>query len=246
MSMCCYCSLSSADGAMDTKIKCMGPCNQFIHLNCVKMTVQTKRICEDLPELHFYCKFCAVYSNAGVANALNSFSANISQLSEALKPLTSLNMNTLVSNFIAKNSNNDVNSPSKRRRTDGDLIRFTDSATPRTGTKNSEALSTVPLRKSFVISHLANSTTTDMIEKYIKDNVGDVMAIDARCTTLLPVGKQPADLSYISFRVSASEKVYDMINRTEFWPKGVQLREFVFKPKKRSSNIITPVFMDGI
>lgn len=244
MSLCCYCDQSSADGSIDSKIQCMGPCGLFVHLSCVKMTKTVKKACEETPELHFYCKKCDRFSNAGVANALDTFSANIVALSEALKPLMAINMNSLVSNFIANNSSNDTLT-TKRRRLDNDVNIVTmrsGKESSKVGTKASNELSTVPPRKSLVISHLASSTTPEMIMKYIKDNLDDEIGDEIRCTMLLPAGKQPSDLNFIGFRVSAPDRMFSTLYNGEFWPNGVQLREFTFRPKKQP--MITPVFMN--
>lgn len=95
-STCCYRKSSADDCSMDSKIRCMGPCNAYIHLTCVNITKAMLKAFDECAELHFYCRICQRYSTVAVRESIDNFSANINTLSEALKPLTSINFNELV------------------------------------------------------------------------------------------------------------------------------------------------------
>lgn len=242
--VCCYCELDTENGSSDSKIRCMGPCNSFVQVECVKLPKETLKAFENCPELHFYCKLCQRYSSVGIRESLDNVSKHINNLSDALKPLSSLNFNTMIQSFNNRNTEQ-LLTPNKRRLLNDRSIHQTNTEriSSISGTKTSNALSTVVIeqRKSLVISHLSNTTTEKLIDDYIKANIGDIVASEIRCSMLLPTGKKAEELKYISFRISAPEKVFIMLHRSE-----VQLREYIYKPRENKNKSLEPVsFLTG-
>lgn len=83
---CCYCNESTEDAAMDSIIRCRGPCDKFIHIKCVNMSKITLKAFDDCAEMHFYCKLCHKYSIMGIADTLNNFTKEVNNLGSALMP----------------------------------------------------------------------------------------------------------------------------------------------------------------
>lgn len=238
-SICCYCETSAENGSMDSKIRCMGPCKAYVHLTCVKLTKTALKYFGDCPEMHFYCKVCNQYSMVGIRDSLDNFSQHINNLNEALKPLAAIDFNTMVQQFNINKSTEQTSTTNKRRLLNDGTVQLNNdiqNSVQTFGTKESDALNTVSVqqRKSLVISRLATTTTEQIIEKYINDNLDS--AVDIRCSKLLPSGRNLEDLNYISFRISAPDNVFNKMYNSDFWPRGVQLREYVYKSRNNKTN----------
>lgn len=231
--VCCYCSESTDDSTMDAKIKCKGPCDEFIHIKCVNMSKIVLKAFDDIDEMHFYCKVCKKYSILGITDTLNNFSEKVNALGTALIPLTKVDFKALTTAFInSKGHHPNVtlrqNTP-KRARIENE--HHQQQLAEKIGTKENDSLEAVPKPKSLVLSRLANTTQPEKIVKYITDNVPDLPASDIICTTLLPKDKTPDQLHHINFRVTVPEKFYDSIFDVNFWPKGIHLREYIVRQR---------------
>lgn len=83
------------------------------------------------------------------------------------------------------------------------------------------------------ISNFSNDITSDMIRTYLGDRNIDTSKV--RITCLIPKKKDRSTLSYISFKVDTNDCIASIINKTDFWPNGCFVKNFV--NKKRASII---------
>lgn len=231
--VCYYCNESADDASMDSKIRCMGPCEQFIHINCVGLSKAAAKAFNDCNEIHFYCNKCQKYSLCGISETLRNFSKDINKLGDALKPLAEVDFNKLTTSFINNRVHPNVTiRPPKRLRIDmepeqpNQII-----STEKIGTKESDILSVVPKPKSLVIGRLSKATTTDNIAKYVVDNIPDLSTADINCTMLIPKNRNADELNHINFRVTVPDRIFDQVFNASFWPKGVIVREYIFRPR---------------
>lgn len=237
--VCCYCDQPADNAAMDAKIRCRGPCDEYIHINCVNMSKTTLKAFDDCKEMHFYCKLCQKYSIMGIADTLNNFSKEINTLGAALMPLSKIDFKSLTSSFInsrGHHPNVTLRSHQSPKRPRSEIEIQQPQVKEKIGTKNNDSLLAVPQPKSLVVCRLSNTTSTEKIIKYITDNVPDLPASDIKCTTLLPKDKTAEQMNHINFRVSVPERFYDQIFDASFWPKGIRVREFIVRQR-------TPVFL---
>jgi hypothetical protein len=61
---------------------------------------------------------------------------------------------------------------------------------------------------------------------------------DARCTLLLPKGRELLELDFVSFKVSVKESCYTTLMNPEVWPARVLIRDYIVKRnnnKRRSA-----------
>lgn len=220
---------------MDSKIRCMGPCEQFIHIVCVGISKNAVKAFNECDEMHFYCCKCQKYSLCGISETLSNFSKDINKLGDALKPLAEVDFNKLTSSFINNRVHPNVTiRPPKRLRIEMEPEQSNKAtSTEKIGTKESDSLSVVPKPKSLVISRLSKVTTTENIAKYIVDNMPDseLSITDINCTTLIPKDRNATELNHINFRVTVPDRVFDQVFNASFWPKGVIVREYIFRPR---------------
>lgn len=259
--LCCYCN-DSTDGEKVDKILCYGPCKKHVHSKCVGLTKSTIKQLSECDSLQFYCTDCKKYSIKGVADSLNTFSSTVGVLAEALKPLQNLNFGDLfgkLTNVVQQNIatgtsissssilSNSIIDPKKRRREIDDNVplihpsKKSFSETVKSGINNSTELSAVVQRKSIVVSQLSTSTTPEQINLFI----GNSLKVDissepnlVRTTIIMPANKELKDLNFVSFRVSMPDTLYLSLFSEEFWPRGVKIRDYVFKQRSSDSNVV--------
>lgn len=239
----CYCLKSAENAEMDSKIRCDGPCEQFMHIDCAKITKQLLQAYNECNEMHFYCKLCNKHSLIAIGETMNAFSKEINSLSLALKPLSTVDFKALTASFItnktinqnipmATHPNVTFRGTPKRRRIENNQNKPIELI----GTKESDILETVSpspptIRKGMVISHLASSTSVNTVVKYITDNKPELKADDIKCTILIPMNKDPKEPKHINFRVSVPEETFTTVFNPEFWPRGVRLREYIYRQR---------------
>lgn len=57
------------------------------------------------------------------------------------------------------------------------------------------------------------------------------------------MNKDTKDLKHINFRVTVPEESYPAIFNTDFWPRGVRLKEYIYRHRLQSNkHEDTPVF----
>lgn len=81
------------------------------------------------------------------------------------------------------------------------------------------------------LTRFVNNTTVEMIENYLKSkvvfNVGDI-----KISRLIPKGKDPSTLSFVSFKVDVSSELAHIISNPALWPNGCKITNFIKKPPK--------------
>lgn len=58
-------------------------------------------------------------------------------------------------------------------------------------------------------------------------NVGDI-----KISRLIPKGKDPSTLSFVSFKVDVSSELAHIISNPALWPNGCKITNFIKKPPK--------------
>lgn len=257
---CCYCNESTEGDKVD-KIMCYGPCKKFVHSKCVGLNKSTIKQLSECDSLQFYCTDCKKYSIKSVADSLNTFSSTVNVLADALKPLQNLNFNDLFSkltnvgqqnralepSILSSSSSSFSSSIKRRRRESDDNISPIQSSTESfsevviTGNNNSTELSTVAQRRSIVVSQLSPSTLPEQLNLFIGNSLNLNISSEpnlVRSTIIMPANKEMKDLNFLSFRVSMPESLYTTVFSEQFWPRGVKIRDYVFKQRSSASNVV--------
>lgn len=81
--------------------------------------------------------------------------------------------------------------------------------------------------KVLYVSKLHPSTTEEDIVNYLLRNNVIKSAEEASCKMLVSPGVNIGMLSFISFKITVSSKLFDSMFKAEVWPKDVIFREFV-------------------
>lgn len=84
------------------------------------------------------------------------------------------------------------------------------------------------LNNQFYISRFSNDTTNDKIYDYLKLNKLDDRD-HIRISSLIPKHRDPATLSYVSFKIDVSNHIVPIITGPNFWPMGCSIKKFVNK-----------------
>lgn len=252
--VCSYCQHPADEASMDSKVKCNGPCEQFIHIGCVNLTKAALKAFNECDEMHFYCNLCKKFSLMGISETMTRFTEKINDLSVALKPLEKVDFNALTSRFSTNTIHPNITiRPKKRARVEEDQTDQSDQnvikSSELVGTNQSKSLDVVPRPRSIVVSRLANVTTIDTIVKYIVDNSPGTLPEELNCTVLLPNNMKAEDLKHINFRVTVPDKIFERVFNPSFWPTGIRLREYVYRPRiqqrpqARQQQQQSPVFL---
>jgi hypothetical protein len=101
--------------------------------------------------------------------------------------------------------------------------------------QDTPAIVAVEERRCIVISHIDPTTTADDIMQFIQNKTE---IEDARCTLLLPKGRELLELDFVSFKVSVKESCYTTLMNPEVWPARVLIRDYIVKRnnnKRRSA-----------
>lgn len=90
--------------------------------------------------------------------------------------------------------------------------------------------------KSMVASRFAPSTDTSKILAYVKANLslGDDSSL-VMVRSLAPRDRQLTELTFISFKITVSDDLYDKIMDPAFWPANTLIREFEPRIKKAAA-----------
>lgn len=86
------------------------------------------------------------------------------------------------------------------------------------------------LQKAVWISRLHRDTTEDDILTYIRDKMGIVADDQLEIRKLVKKDRELTSYSFISFRVSCSEVLFETLIDANRWPSTCTLREFVTEP----------------
>lgn len=92
--------------------------------------------------------------------------------------------------------------------------------------------------KSFYVTPFTIEQTEDDIVEYLRETINTDDSI-VKCVKLVPRNKDINELSFISFKISVSENLANVISDSFYWPEGVEIREFQPKNEVRSNQIIS-------
>lgn len=111
--------------------------------------------------------------------------------------------------------------------------------------------SSIPLKVANVLqptldleSFYVTPFSPDQNEDEIKQYVAEISNIDTsmiKAVKLVPRGKNVEDLSFVSFKVTVSRTVSNVVGDSFYWPEGITVREFEPNPKN-GSLVRLPVF----
>lgn len=216
---------------------CHGACRETFHVKCVGLKASVCKMIADCANLHWYCNACNNSPMIDVASSLKEVKASIDNLAVKIDlkvsgpttPTWPLN----IRDFKRKREDFSPGAPNPKRAVvpnpSSDLI---------SGTNESACLKVVEVRKNIVVSQLHPSTTAPELIAYLNAELKlDGTASDIRCVPLVPSGKVLTDLDFIGFKLSFPESLYCKIMLPALWPRGVTLRDFVFRKKNNNKNM---------
>lgn len=87
------------------------------------------------------------------------------------------------------------------------------------------------LRSFYVTPFAIDQTEADILE-FIKE-ISNVGNSTLRCAKLVPRGKNIDELTFISFKVTVSDNLANIVGDSFYWPEGVQIRDFESKNGNR-------------
>lgn len=123
--------------------------------------------------------------------------------------------------------------------------------TAHTQTRSSVANKTrITAKNEFHLSKFKTDTSSQMIIDYmIKRGVPTSIINDINVTRLVPKNCNLSTLSFISFKLDASDEVAHIITKLNFWPQTCILKEFIHKSKPvvelSSSDINSNIYADS-
>lgn len=231
-------SCSELSSVIDEVITCNGPCNSAVCRSCAGLSKAAVKIVYECKNVHFYCNSCNGVSIKDVAISLVDVNQKLNKLTEYVVA-NSLKIPAPSMSFL-----NDVDSGAsslKRRRVDN-IASGPRAATPNhirqslvqapllTGSTATTDLMSVEERKVVVASMLHPTTDVGKLTTFLNKQLKlDKDSSSIRCQLLLPVGRTVEQLDYVSFKISVPEPLYPLLLFAEVWPKGVTLRDFVFR-----------------
>lgn len=92
-------------------------------------------------------------------------------------------------------------------------------------------LRAIPPRKTIFISRLANNTSIDDIDYYIKSKVGEQAEI------LIQKFQYSQPRSIASFKLTVSAELFQILLDLNFWPENTLVREYVYKERQHFNNV---------
>lgn len=92
-------------------------------------------------------------------------------------------------------------------------------------------LRVLPPKKHLFVSRFASETTVDDINFYIKSKLN----LNENIVAYKFSYAQPRSIT--SFKISVSSDVFNQLMDTSFWPEHTLVREFLTRPKERTSNV---------
>lgn len=96
-----------------------------------------------------------------------------------------------------------------------------------------KGLVVVPPRKTVFISRLSSDTTTNDIQHYIRSK----LKIEDFSVYKFNFAKER---KISSFKISLNFEIFDQVVDKNFWPSGVVVREFAFRPKVNNNAVSLP------
>lgn len=240
------------------RIICRGYCKKSFHMSCVRMDLSFRDyqksneknvlwMCDDCADLFLSDPFRnlslrCIAGDAPEEVSLNSLKDDISELKGIVKTLSSKVdgkamtpvASTPWSGFNRMLSPSNVPNTPKRKRVDSQpkekasIIRGSKAA--------SEMVKTVsPPEELFwlYLSAFDPSTSDDDITTFVKNCMDLPPDVMPKVVKLVPRDKDPATLSFVTFKVGLKKSLKDMALSKETWPENVYFREFESQPKNQ-------------
>lgn len=94
-------------------------------------------------------------------------------------------------------------------------------------------LKVVARKETILVSQLNPLTEVAELKSFLDKKLkqsGDSI----RCKILIPKGKDRGELNFVGFMVSIPDILYERVMSPTFWPSGVIVRDFLFRPKPRT------------
>lgn len=255
---CCQKVISNSD-----RIVCRGFCGESFHAICVRVDCSLKDVlglnernvywmCDTCSELFTNDHFRSILNRhdtdtAGIPNSISSIQNDIMKLNSTVtalaakidsKPRTPFRFNSNGSRLDDGQRNPSENTPKRRRGENGATV----SSKPSCGTKVScSSIKMVKTSKDLFWIHLSafHPTTT---EEEISGLVRECLQLDEdrkpKVIKLIPKGRDPATLNFISFKVGVGSELKQEALSCETWPQDVLFREFEDDRAKNVSRII--------
>lgn len=82
-------------------------------------------------------------------------------------------------------------------------------------------------RRKSVVSNIGCSITADHLTKYVADELN----IGMELIRVTPMNKNSQRFNSLQYRISVPESQFEFLMMPSTWPKGVRVREYVFKPR---------------
>lgn len=237
------------------RISCRGYCGNSFHMICAKVDYGLREAlgsydrnlfwmcdgCADLFASDHFRKMasCCTNENTPDESSFKSLKDDIAGLKEAVGILSAkVDSNPSASTFGGpwnkKLGSNVVPNTPKRKRDDDQSV---ERPSTTRGTKAaSEVIQTVspPANLLWIyLSAFAPSTTDDDIVKLTRDCLNLNADVEPKVVRLVPKDKDPATLSFVTFKVGVSKDLKNEALSKETWPENVYFREFENYPKNR-------------
>lgn len=93
------------------------------------------------------------------------------------------------------------------------------------------------LPKSIYLSRLQTSVKPDDIVRFMKKNVQGLDESHISLRLLVKKDQSLDDYTFISYRLSCTIELFDVLMSSDFWPKHVMIGEFIEKPAEKRSQL---------
>lgn len=228
------------------RIVCRGFCGDTFHVICAKVDVELLDqlglyennvfwMCDHCAELfsngHFRNIVCRDVNQSSVApSAVDSMKEDIEKLNSAVTALAAKVDSKIPAISTPRWPRNDRfdsgRGTPKRRRT----LSSADNKPIQCGKKAPiGSIRTIDLNEDLVWVYLSAfhpSTTDDEISSLVSECLGLETHEKPRVTKLVPRGKDPSTLTYVSFKVGVNQNKRDVALSCDSWPESIQFREF--------------------
>lgn len=257
----CSKTVSDAEG-----ITCRGFCGEKLHVICAQVDIELlEQLRTNEKNVFWMCNDCAeLFSNGHFRNivkcgsdqcsttptSIESMKADIEKLNSAVTALaTKLDPKTSTSPFPSWprprfDRSNPLTRTPKRQRTSIDV----EAKPVCRGTKPSiGSVKTVGMNEDLLWIYLSAfhpSTSDDDIASLVTECLSLEPNEAPKVVKLLPRGRDPSTLSYISFKVGVIKNKRDSALSCDSWPEGVQFREFDDSRSIKVTSITRPTPME--
>lgn len=237
------------------RITCRGYCGNSFHFICVRVDYSLHEalgthcrnvfwMCDDCADVFSNDHFRKITSRCSADNlpdevALTSLKDDIAGLKEMVNVLSAKvdskpPVPVLNPSWQRILGSNPVGNSPKRKREDDELTRKVPTIQ---GTKSAcDAVKTVPPREDLLWIYLSAfdpSTSDDDIATLTINCMNLESEVKPKVVRLVPKDKDPATLSFVTFKVGVNKDLKDVALAKETWPENVYFREFENYSKNR-------------